>query len=42
MLLLGHLSEGLSVLADYYYYATLNTLLAIRTEEAGYQAFYLK
>ena len=23
-------------------YPTLNTLLAIRTEEAGYQAFYLK
>lgn len=26
----------------YIEYPTLNTLLAIRTEEAGYQAFYLK
>lgn len=36
--------ESASANREYYeyIYPTLNTLLAIRTEEAGYQAFYLK
>ena len=35
--LLGRLVKQIA-----YINPTLNTLLAIRTEEAGYQAFYLK